>query len=372
MVTEANNMETVMTGLVARPDGTLQLEEVPVPRLGQNPYAPHDVLIEVEYCGICGSDIHKWKANPANKKDVRHTPRPVVQGHEVVGRVKAVGEQVSRVKPGDRVVCEIVTFWCGHCPACREGRYNICNTLIPMDGRAHYRTGGGFAKYVVWPEQQLHVLPDNISSRAAVLIEPTAGSVHSIVTRMGVKAGESVAILGPGARGLLLLQVCKAIGAGPIIMTGLTRDESYRLKMAKELGADYIINVEKEDVRKRVLELTNGIGVDVVLENTGDVDPIDQSMDIVRKGGKVLWAGGGIRGGILAPVDTYKIIVKELDVKGEISQIPYDWHTAIHLVKTGAVKLDALVTHEFPLSQWEEGYDLAATSPECLRVAIRP
>jgi 2-desacetyl-2-hydroxyethyl bacteriochlorophyllide A dehydrogenase len=365
-------MEKTMLGLVTYPNGDVRLEEVPVPKLGENPYAPHDVLLEVEYCGICGSDIHKWTAGEEEKAAVLHPPRKVVQGHEIVARVVATGPEVTRVQPGDRVVCEIVTFYCGHCPACLEGRFNICNTLRPMDGRAHYVTGGGFAKYTVWPEFQLHVLPDNVDSKSAVLLEPTAGSIHSIISRMGVRAGESVAILGPGARGILLMQVCKAIGAGPIFMSGLDRDADFRLVMAKKLGADVVINVDKEDIRKRIAELTGGIGVDVVLENTGSVEPIAESLDIVRKGGKVLWAGGGIRGGITAPVDTHKIIVKEIDVKGEISQIPYDWKTAIHLVGTGDVVLDPLVTHAFPLSQWEDGFNLAATSHDCLRVALKP
>lgn len=280
------------------------------------------------------------------------------------------GPGVKSLGPGDRVVCEIVTFFCGYCPACREGRYNICNNIPPMEGRAHFTTGGGFAGYTVWPERQLHKLPESIPSKDAVLMEPTAGSVHSIVTRMGVKAGESVAILGPGARGLLLLQVCKAIGAGPLIITGLERDVPVR--MARRLGADCVINVEREDLRQRIAELTGGIGMDVVLENTGAVGPIDESPDIVRKGGRVLWAGGGIRGGIVAPVDTYKIIVKEIDVRGDISQIPYDWLTALHLVGTGRVQIAPLVTHVFPLRQWEAAFDLAATSPNCLRVAIKP
>jgi threonine dehydrogenase-like Zn-dependent dehydrogenase len=155
-------------------------------------------------------------------------------------------------------------------------------------------------------------------------------------------------------------------------MTGLERDRSVRLATAKNMGADHIVNVEKEDIRQRVNELTDGIGVDVVLENTGSTEPIDESLDIVRKGGKVLWAGGGIRGGIHAPVDTHKVIVKEIDIKGEISQIPYDWKTAIHLVATGRVEPEPLVTHIFPLDEWKDAFDLAATSPECLRVAIKP
>jgi L-iditol 2-dehydrogenase len=359
----------MMKGLVAYPNGDIVLEEVRVPVLGSNPYAPHDVLVEVLYCGICGSDIHKWKAD---KKGVKNVPRKVVVGHEIVSVVRSVGPAVTRVKPGDRVVHEIVTFYCGHCPNCREGKYNICNTIPPMEGRAHFMTGGGFAKYTVWPEWQLHIIPDNITDIEAVLMEPTAGSIHSVISRMGMRAGESVAILGPGARGILMAQVCRAIGAGPIFMSGLDRDTSFRLEMAKKMGVDTVINVEKEDLRQIILDKTGGIGVDNVLENTGSVAPIEESLDIVRKGGKVLWAGGGIRGGIVAPVDTYKIIVKEITVYGEISQIPYDWLTAIRLVGEGAVRLAPLVTHVMDLEDWEAGFDLAATSPECLRVAIRP
>ncbi len=359
----------MMKGLVAYPTGDLKLEEVKVPVLGENPYAPHDVLIEVQYCGICGSDIHRWHAD---KTGVQSVPRKVVAGHEIVGVVKETGKEVTSVNPGDRVVCEIVTNFCGHCPACREGRYNICNTIPAMEGRAHFTTGGGFAKYTVWPEWQLHKLPDNVSSLEAVLMEPTAGSIHSVITRMGIKAGESVAILGPGARGILLMQICKAIGAGPILMTGLERDVPFRLARAKDLGADYIINAEKEDVRSRIAEITGGIGVDAVLENSGSVEPIKESLDIVRKGGKVLWAGGGIRGGVIAPVDTSKIIVKEIDVKGEISQIPYDWYTAIQFAQTGRVNLRPLVTHVFSLDNWREGFELASTSSEALRVALQP
>ncbi len=358
-----------MKGLVLHPNGDLSLEEVPVPRIGYNPFAPNDVLVEVEYCGICGSDIHKWLAG---KADIHNPLRPVVGGHEIVSVVREVGKNVTRFKPEDRVVHEIVTFYCGSCPACREGRFNICNIIPPMEGRAHYVTGGGFARYAVWPEKQLHKLPNSIGSLEAVLMEPAAGSIHSVLTRMGVKAGESVAILGPGARGLLLLQVCRAIGAGPIIVTGLERDEPFRLAMARRMGADIIVNVEKQDLNKIIADLTGGIGVDVVLENTGSVEPVEQSLDIVRKGGRVLWAGGGIRGGVVASIDTYKIIVKELDVRGEISQVPYDWLTAIYLTQTGRIQLKPLVTHSFSLDDWQKGFNLAASSPECLRVAIKP
>jgi len=114
-----------MKGLVSYPEGLLKLEEVPVPRVGENPFAPRDVLVEVQYCGICGSDIHRWKAD---KTGVKTPPRKVVVGHEIVSVVREIGKDVKRVKPGDRVVHEIVTFYCGRCPACREG------PILPREG----------------------------------------------------------------------------------------------------------------------------------------------------------------------------------------------------------------------------------------------
>ena len=96
---------------------------------------------------------------------MKFPPRAAVTGHEIVGIARETGPGVKGLKPGDRVVCEIVTFFCGHCPACREGRYNICNNIPPMEGRAHFTTGGGFARYTVWPERQLHKLPENIPSK---------------------------------------------------------------------------------------------------------------------------------------------------------------------------------------------------------------
>ena len=120
-----------------------------------------------------------------------------------------------------------------------------------------------------------------------------------------------------------------------------------RKQIGVKLGLDRMQNL-----LERIAELTDGFGVDVVLENSGAIEPIEQSLDIVRKGGK--------------------IIVKEIDIKGEISQIPYDWLTALHLVETGRVKTDRLVTHLFPLDEWQDAFNLAATSPECLRVALQP
>lgn len=359
-----------MHGLVLYPNGQFQLEDVPVPQIGHNPFSPHDVLIEVAYCGICGSDIHKWKDK--DRHGVKGPSKPVVSGHEMAGTVVEVGSGVTDFKPGDRVVGEIVTFYCGKCINCRTGRINICANMKPSDQRIHYISGGAFAKYVVWPERHLHHLPESIGLKEAVLIEPTAGSFHSLIERMDLKAGESLVIMGPGARGLILLQIAKAVGASPVIVTGLTRDEKIRLALAKEFGADAVVNVEKENLLEIVKQMTNGIGADVVVENTGSPKAVEDTLDLARSGGRILISGGGIRGGITAALDTYKIIVKELDLKGEISHLWTSWRNALNLVAQGKVNIKPLVSHVFSLKDWEKAFDLAATSAEALRVALVP
>jgi len=359
-----------MKGLVLYPDGQFRLEDVPVPQIGHNPFSPYDVLIEVAYCGICGSDIHKWKET--DRRGVKGPSKPVVSGHEMSGTVVEVGPGVTDFKPGDRVVGEIVTFYCGKCINCRTGRINICANMKPSDQRIHYISGGAFAKYVVWPERHLHHLPEAIGLKEAVLIEPTAGSFHSLIERMDLKAGESLVIMGPGARGLILLQIAKTVGASPVIVTGLTRDEKVRLPLAKEFGADAVVNVEKQNLLEIVKQMTNGIGADVVVENTGSPKAVEDTLDLARPGGRILISGGGIRGGITASIDTYKIIVKELDLKGEISHVWTSWRNALNLVAQGKVHIKPLVSHVFPLREWEKGFDLAATSAEALRVALVP
>jgi 2-desacetyl-2-hydroxyethyl bacteriochlorophyllide A dehydrogenase len=359
-----------MKGLVLFSDGSYALQEMPEPAIGRNVFSPQDVLIEVGYCGICGSDVHKWK--DSDKKGVSSPTSAVVTGHEIVGTAKEVGREVVGVKPGDRVVCELVTFYCGRCINCQTGRINICCNMPSMQQRAHYVVGGGYARYTVWPYKHVHVLPPNISTEEGVLVEPTAGSVHSMIEQMKVRAGESVIILGPGARGLILLQIAKACGASPVVVTGLTRDQKTRLALATEMGADAVINVEKEDLLQRVKELTGGIGFDVVIENTGSATAVEQTLDIARNGGRILISGGGIRGGIKAQLDTRKIIVKELELYGEISHVWTSWKTAIKLIAEGKVKVRPLLSHVYPLDKWEEAFDLAATSPDALRVAINP
>lgn len=358
-----------MKALVHSSEHHLSMVDIDEPSLGSNPYAPQDVLIEVAYCGICGSDVHKW--DDADRSGMTPLHDAVVAGHEICGTVCATGPGVTRFRPGDRVVCEIVTDYCGECVNCRRGRYNICLHMDPVEQRAHLVHGGGYARYIVWPERSLHKIPDSVSFTEAVLMEPTAGSVHTMLEVMQLSAGESVAILGPGARGQILLQIARSAGARPTMVTGLTRDAKKRLPLALELGAERVVNVESTDVSRATREMT-GYGWDVVVENTGSPGAIQQALEIARPGGRVLISGGGIRGGVSVEINTYPLIVKELQVYGEISHVWTSWQRAIKLVSTGLVRLAPLVSAIYPITEWREAFRLAATSPDVLRVAIDP
>lgn len=358
-----------MRGLALKPDGHYQMIDVPEPSIGSTQFAPHEVLIEVDLCGICGSDVHLWGSN---HEGLFGTKRPVVGGHEIVGRVHQVGEKVTGVRPGDRVVCEVANIYCGRCVNCKQGRFNICVNVPPIEGRAHYMVGGGFATYCIWPEAHVHRLPDNISDRAAVLMEPTAGAAHGLYERAHVSPGETVVILGPGARGIILAQLARAAGAKHVIVTGVTRDVEVRLPMAKELADATCVNVEREDLEEVVREVTDGVGADVIVENAGVGSAVNQAIQIARPGGRVVVSGGGIRGGITAEIDTHPLIVKELTLYGEISQTWTSWRTAINLVEMGKVRLEPLVTTVLPLESWENGFEMAARSPDVIRVALTP
>lgn len=357
-----------MKGLVLFPDSSYRLEEVPEPKLGENIFAPDDVLIEVELCGICGSDVHHL----GDKSGLAGPPKPVVTGHEITGTVCGVGSGITRLAAGDRVVCEIVTFYCGHCVNCRAGLHNICINTSPMYGRAHYITGGGFAPLIVWPERHVHRLPDSISFKEAVLLEPTAGAVHTLVERLKMRPGESVCILGPGARGLIMTQMARALGGDPIMVTGVGRDVAARLPMALEMGADATLNAEEDDVLSYAMEMTDGAGFDVVVENTGSPSAVGQALDLARPGGRIVIAGGGIRGGISTTIDTRKLIVKELDVLGEISHNWTSWRMAISLVKQAKINLKPLLSNIYPLWDWETAFEAAAESERVFRVALSP
>jgi len=317
--------------------GFIELLEIPKPEPG-----PDEVLVEVKAAGICGTDIHIYH------DEFTYNP-PVVLGHEFCGIVADVGKNVQGWTPGDRVTSETAGYVCGRCRYCRTGRYNLCARRLGLG----YHLNGAFAKYVIVPRSEiLHRLPDNVDFISGALCEPSAVATHGVIELTEISAGDFVAVLGEGPLGLLVLQVARSAGAGTLAVTGIIED---RLKMAKTLGADLTINAQREDPVKIVMDLTEDYGADVVLECSGSQIAAKQGLQMVRKGGSYTQLG---LFGKPIEIDFDQIAYRELRATGVFSQRWSAWETALKLIGSGKLLTKPLVTHTFPITEWQKGFDV--------------
>jgi len=304
---------------------------------------PGQVKIEVKAAGICGSDIHILHSDIA----IPVNP-PVVTGHEFSGVVAEVGEGVTSCRLGDRVTSETAYSYCGKCHNCKTGRYNLCDNRLTLG----YWFNGAFAKYTVVPERNIHKLADHISFEEGALLEPTACVTHAAMDLADIQAGNTVLVSGPGAIGLITLQIAKAHGAF-VIVSGTDADTE-RLAIAENVfDADVIIDVTKENLQDRILELTDGTGADVVLECSGSGRGTAAGLEAVKKQGQFVQIG---LAGAPFELDFAKICYKEIKATGSLGSVWTSWKNAIRLVESGQVKLKKLVSHRFPLDQWEDGF----------------
>lgn len=330
--------------------GNLEIQEKPEPSAGKD-----EVKIEVKFAGICGSDIHTYEGH-------YKVAVPVTLGHEFAGEVVEVGENVTEFKVGDRVTSQTTFYICGECEYCKSKDYNLC----PHRKGIGSQVDGGFAKYLVARKESVHLLPENVDYRSAAMTEPLACTHHGI-SKVDIKPGDHVVVIGPGPIGLLAAQVAKSKGA-VVIVTGLTNDK-IRLDKALELGIGHAVNTQEQDLKEFVHGLTNGYGVDVVLECSGAVPAARQGLDILRKKGQ--YSQIGIFAQPEIPFDLEKIIQKEIRVVGSRSQKPADWEPSLALMNEGKVDAKALVTHEYDITQWDEAYN-AIKSGEAIKVLLTP
>ncbi len=329
----ATTMQAVVK--TARGEGHVALRELPAPRP-----AAGQVLLAVRAAGICGTDLHIYH-------DEYPTQPPVVLGHELAGEVAAIGEGVSRVAPGDRVTTETYFHLCGRCRYCRGGQPNLC----PERRSIGSGVDGGFARYVVVPERNVHQLPEGLSFREAALTEPLACVVHGALELPKVTAGAVAVVAGPGAIGLLTLQVARAAGAAVIVL-GTSADQR-RLELARELGAARAIDISEEDAAPSVAELTGGWGADIVYECSGAGPAALELLAHARRGGQ--YAQIGLFG---KPVswDLDRVCMKELRVTGSNASVPSAWRTALRLLGDGSVKTAPLISDVYPLASWEDAF----------------
>jgi L-iditol 2-dehydrogenase len=336
-------------------DGALEVRDVPEPVAG-----PGTVLVGVHTVGVCGSDIHLWH-NTQSRSSV--AVLPVILGHESAGVIAAVGEGVTGWATGDRVVCETAASVCGSCALCRAGRYNLC----PSRQGYGLRRDGAMAEYVVAEPRVLHRIPDGVGFEAAAMCEPFAVAYNAVVERATVNPGELVVVQGAGAIGILTLQIARLRGAATVVVLG-TDIDGYRLETARRLGADHVVNVDREDPADLVAGLHDGLGADLVVDATGVSAALRQGMRLVRPAGAIAKVGWGPQplGYSLDP-----LVKKAVTLYGCYSHTWGTWEAVLRLFAEGRLRPDLVLGGVYPIDDWERAFT-AMQQGRHVKSALRP
>ena len=351
----AKMMAAVLYGIN---DVRLVEREVPAP-------GPEEALIKVEACGVCGGDI-----KIITKGMPKQPPfGEFIIGHEYAGTIVALGEGIDEFKIGDRVAVE-VHKGCGRCKNCLVGKYTVCLNYGNLDKghRANgFTTNGGFAEFAVNHVNTICRIPDSISFDEATLITTAGTALYGIDMAGGYVPGDTIAVLGPGAIGLMSVQCCKAVGAGKVILTG-TRDD--RLEPGKKLGADRVINVKNSSPVEKIKEITGGVGADLVLIASGSQDSLQQALEMTRRGGNIT---------ILAHFDEPVMTDIGLAVKNGINLYTVrgegrmSVHRALSLMSQKKINGSALITHTFPLKEINKALTTFTERREgAIKVVVHP
>jgi threonine 3-dehydrogenase len=348
------NFDTLMTCLVKdKPEVGLTLMKKKIPKNLES----HEVLIKVNYTSVCGTDYHIYTYDDWAKNRLK---LPFTAGHEFSGEIVKIGSKVTRVKLGDIVSAETHII-CGTCEFCLRGEGHICeNTkIIGVD------IDGCFAEYVKIPAMNCFINSKEANPLHLSVQEPLGNAVHTM-SHFPVE-GKDVVITGCGPIGLMAVNVSKAYKAKKIIAVEVN---DYRLKLAKELGADVIINPLKEDVVARVLEETNGRGADVVGEFSGNKHAIEQAFRYVKAGGGLSMLGIPTKN---IEIDLAKYIVfKGLNIYGVVGRRIYDtWYQVKDLIDNNMLDFDKIITHTFKLTEFQKAMELMG-SGNCGKIVLLP
>lgn len=323
----------VMTDLMK-----VEIQEVEAPRP-----KPDEVLIKIEYVGVCGSDLHYYEHGRIGDFLVE---TPFILGHEAAGTVVETGSGVKDLKVGDRVALEPGKT-CGKCEFCKSGKYNLCKDVIFF---ATPPVNGVFQEYVAHEEGLCFKLPENVSTMEGALIEPLAVGLHAAL-QGGATLGQTAVVTGTGCIGLCSLLSLKAMGVSKIIVIDIMEK---RLQKALELGADYVINGKEEDAIERILELTNGKGFDIGIETAGSQITASQLIKSAKKGSTIVFVGYSASGEMTLPIGT--ALDKELNFK-TVFRYRNIYPMAIEAVSKGQIKVKDIVTDYFELDDIQNALD---------------
>ncbi len=333
--------------------GKMGFEERDIPKVKDN-----EVLVKLEYVGICGSDLHYYETGAIGDYVVKP---PFVLGHEPGGTVVETGKNVRHLKVGDRVALEPGKT-CGHCEFCRTGRYNLCPDVVffatpPVDGV--------FQEYVAHEADLCFKLPDNVSTLEGALIEPLAVGFHAAI-QGDAHLGQKAVVMGAGCIGLVSMMALKARGVSEVYIVDIMEK---RLEKALELGADKAINGARESVEDRIRELTDGKGADLVIETAGTEITTRQAVSIAKKGSNIVLVGYSKTGKMTLPMSL--VLDKELTFK-TVFRYRHIYPMAIKAVSQGKVNLKGIVTDIFDLDDVQKAMDYSVNNKaDIVKAVIR-
>lgn len=330
----------------------LEIADLPLPEIG-----PDEVLVRVEACGICGSDVHGYDGSSG-----RRIP-PIVMGHEAAGTVAATGANVRGYAQGDRVTFDS-TAYCGACPYCARGDVNLCdNRQVIGVSCGDYRRHGAFAEFVAVPQRILYRLPDNITFAQAAMLEAVSVALHAVRVSEA-KPGDSALVIGAGMIGLLTMQAARAAGCNPVFIADV---DPTRLELARSVGAD--ITLSSANLADQIKKNTGGNGVDQAFEAVGRNETVAAAIDCSRKGSTVTLIGN-IQPEVTLPLQ--KVVTRQIRLQGSCASAG-EYPRAIELIAAGQIKVDPLITAVAPLEDGPHWFErLHAREPNLMKVILNP
>jgi len=340
----------------------IRIEEVPKPELTD----PKKVKVKVHWCGICGSDMEEYLEGPvvvpSEPHPLTNRMRPLILGHEFSGEVIAVGEEVSNVSIGDKVVINPVIS-CGECYWCRRNVPCLCQKMACLG----LQTDGAFAEYVIVPSHNCYQLPKKMPFEKAAFVEPASTALRA-VEKAEVKIGDNVVVMGAGTIGLLVLQIARIAGARTIIVLEVL---STRMQFARRLGATVVLNPNEVDVEKKINDITDGVGANVIIECVGNEAAPVYACNLVRTGGRVVLVGISFR---RSPIHTIDIVRMEKQIFGCHGYDSEDFENTIGLLASERIRVDPLITARIKLEKIvEQGFEeLALRAEENIKILVSP
>jgi L-iditol 2-dehydrogenase len=321
--------------------------------------AADEVLIRVEACGICGSDVHGYDGSSG-----RRIP-PIVMGHEAAGVVAAVGAEVRDLAVGERVTFDSTVF-CGKCPYCARGEVNLCdNREVVGVSCGDYRRAGAFAEFIAVPRRIVYGLPESIPFSEAAMLEAVSVALHAVRVSPDV-IGKSALVIGAGMIGLLTLQAAKAAGCSRVLISDV---DATRLELARQVGAEEILHASGPELLAEVMQRTGGKGVDLVLEAVGRTETIASAIDCVRKGGTVTLIGN------ITPevtIHLQKVVSRQIRLQGSCASSG-EYPEAIELMASGKIQVKPLITAVASLDDGPRWFErLHAREPNLMKVVLTP